>query len=190
MSAAGLSCNRAAQEAEAARSATAHCAMSETGFACNRATQEPAAEPGAPVNVESTAPDNEPPGEPGEVTLHQEGGSFVVPVSINDRLTLDFVVDSGASYVSIPADVVLTLIRTGTIHREDFLGKQNFQLADGSTVPSQIFIIRQLRLGNHELRNVRASTAPTSATLLLGQSFLGRFKSWSIDNRRHKLILD
>jgi hypothetical protein len=32
-------------------------------------------------------------------------------------LKVDFIVDSGASDVSIPADVVLTLIRTGTIKK-------------------------------------------------------------------------
>ena len=46
------------------------------------------------------------------VPLQSEGGAFTVPVSINDRLTLSFVVDSGAADVSIPADVVLTLMRT------------------------------------------------------------------------------
>ena len=35
-----------------------------------------------------------------------EGGTYVVPVLINDAITLDFVVDSGAADVSIPADVV------------------------------------------------------------------------------------
>jgi hypothetical protein len=30
----------------------------------------------------------------------------------------------------------MTLVRTGTISDADFLGKQNYTLADGSTVPS------------------------------------------------------
>ena len=44
-----------------------------------------------------------------------EGGTFVVPVRINDQITLKFVIDSGAADVSVPADVVMTLLRTGTI---------------------------------------------------------------------------
>ena len=44
-----------------------------------------------------------------------EGGVYVVPVLINNAITLDFIVDSGAADVSIPADVVMTLMRTGTI---------------------------------------------------------------------------
>ena len=62
-----------------------------------------------------------------------DGGTFKVPVTINGQLTLKFVVDSGAADVSVPADVVVTLLRTETITDADFLDKQTYQLADGST---------------------------------------------------------
>jgi hypothetical protein len=47
------------------------------------------------------------------VPMVSDGGTFAVPVTINNQLTLKFVVDSGASDVSIPTDVVSTLVRTG-----------------------------------------------------------------------------
>jgi hypothetical protein len=118
------------------------------------------------------------------------GGTFKVPVAINGQLTLDFIVDSGAADVSIPADVVLTLIRTGTLAESDFLDSQTYRLADGSTVPSQRFLIRSLRVGDKVLENVTGSVAPVAGGLLLGQSFLTRFKSWSIDNQRQALVLN
>jgi predicted aspartyl protease len=124
------------------------------------------------------------------VPMVQDGGTFRVPVTINGQLTLKFVVDSGASDVSIPADVVMTLVRTETIADGDFLGKQTYTLADGSTVPSQRFVIRSLKVGDRLLENVTGSIAPVAGSLLLGQSFLSRFKSWSIDNQRQALILD
>ncbi len=128
---------------------------------------------------------------PGEtiVPMISEGGAFGVPVTINDQLTLKFVVDSGAADVSIPADVVLTLLRTETITDADFLGKETYRLADGSTVPSQRFVIRSLKVGDKTLDNVVGSIAPVEGSLLLGQSFLRRFKSWSIDNQREAVIL-
>ena len=58
------------------------------------------------------------------VKMVEGGGVYYVPVVINDALKLDFLVDSGASVVMIPADVVLTLIRTGTIKESDFVGTQ------------------------------------------------------------------
>jgi hypothetical protein len=125
-----------------------------------------------------------------EIALHGEGGAFTVPVSINGAITLQFTIDSGAADVSIPADVVLTLMRTGTIGRGDFLGNRTYVMADGSTAPSPTFRIRSLRVGDREVRNVTGSIAPVKGGLLLGQSFLTRFGSWSIDNRRGVLVLD
>jgi predicted aspartyl protease len=124
------------------------------------------------------------------VPMVTDGGTFKVPVTINGQLTLKFIVDSGAADVSIPADVVMTLFRTGAITDADFLDKQTYQLADGSTVPSQRFVIRTLKVGDNTLENVVGSIAPAAGGLLLGQSFLGRFKTWSIDNQRRALILN
>jgi clan AA aspartic protease (TIGR02281 family) len=123
------------------------------------------------------------------VPMVRDGGTFKVPVTINGQLRLEFIVDSGASDVSIPVDVVMTLLRTGTITDADFLDKQTYQLADGSTIPSQRFVIHTLKIGDNTLENVVGSIAPAAGSLLLGQSFLGRFKAWSIDNQRRALIL-
>ena len=124
------------------------------------------------------------------VPMRMEGGTYVVPVLINGAIPLDFVVDSGASDVSIPADVVMTLMRTGTLQEADFLERRTYVLADGSTVPSQTFRIRSLKVGNTVVENVTGSVAPVKGSLLLGQSFLGRFGSWRVDNNKHALILE
>jgi predicted aspartyl protease len=124
------------------------------------------------------------------VALQVEGGTFVVPVRINGAITLNFTIDSGSAHVSIPADVVLTLMRTGAIRHEDFRGSTTYTLADGSTMPSPNFNIRSLTVGGKVLENVTGSVAPVRGGLLLGQSFLSRFKAWSIDNRRQMLILN
>ena len=123
------------------------------------------------------------------VRMHVQGGTYVVLVLINNAITLDFVVDSGSTDVSIPADVVLTLTRTGTIRPSDFLGSKIYALADGSKVPSETFRIRSLKVGDIVLENVTGSVADVHGSLLLGQSFLARFKAWSIDNTTHSLVL-
>jgi hypothetical protein len=83
----------------------------------------------------------------------------------------------------------MTLVRTGTITDADYLDKQTYKLADGSTTPSQRFVIRSLRVGDQTLENVVGSIARVEGGLLLGQSFLGRFDSWSIDNHLQALVL-
>lgn len=122
--------------------------------------------------------------------MKKSRGTYVVPVTINNAITLDFTVDSGASDVTIPADVVLTLIRAGTIRSTDFIGEKIYVLADGARVKARTFRIRSLMVGDRVVQDVVGSVAPTSGSLLLGQSFLGRFKSWSIDNGRHALVLE
>ena len=72
----------------------------------------------------------------------------------------------------------------------DFLGEKTYVLADGSRVPSRTFRIRSLKVGNKVLANVSGSVSPVQGSLLLGQSFLRRFKSWSVDNSKHSLVLE
>jgi clan AA aspartic protease (TIGR02281 family) len=124
------------------------------------------------------------------VSLKTVGGTFVVPVQINGAITLNFMVDSGAADVSVPADVFSTLIRTGTIKDTDIIGDETYVLADGSKSRSPTFTIRSLKVGDRVVENVRGSVASFKGSLLLGQSFLGRFKSWSIDNTNHVLLLE
>jgi len=124
------------------------------------------------------------------ITFEEQGGTFVLPVLINNAITLSFVVDSGATDVSIPRDVFSTLIRSNTISQADIIGRKTYRLADGSTSVETTFRIRVLKVGDRELQNVTASVPPEAGSLLLGQSFLSRFKSWSIDNQRHVLLLN
>ena len=124
------------------------------------------------------------------VAMKSEGGVFVVPVLINGVITLDFLIDSGASDVTIPEDVVVTLIRAKTIRKADFKGQKTYVLADGTEVESHTFNIRSLQVGDRILTNVMGSVTSNKGSLLLGQSFLRRFGSWSIDNRNHELVLE
>ena len=124
------------------------------------------------------------------IPLQRHGGAFVVPVLINNTITLNFVVDSGASDVSVPADVVMALMQAGTLTQEDFVGAKTYTLADGSKMPSQTFHIRSMMVGDRVIENVTAGVAPMRGILLLGQSFLRRFKSWSVDNENQALLLE
>lgn len=126
---------------------------------------------------------------PESVPLIHEHGTLQVPVVINGGVSLNFTIDSGATDVSIPANVFSTLIRGGTVSAQDFLDRRAYKLADGSTEISQRFRIRSLRVGKLELRDVIASVVPSGGSLLLGQSFLSRLKSWSIDNERQALLI-
>jgi hypothetical protein len=83
----------------------------------------------------------------------------------------------------------MTLIRTGTLTQDDYLGRETFQMADGRTRPSTILRIRSLRVGGVVVHDVQASVTDTKGSLLLGQTFLARLSTWSIDNARQVLVL-
>jgi clan AA aspartic protease (TIGR02281 family) len=125
-----------------------------------------------------------------KVPLNAVGGILEVPVEINGAITINFVVDSGASDVTIPADVVSTLLRMGTIKPADFIGKKTYVMADGSESPSSTFMIRSLKVGDKVVENVRAGVTSAKGDPLLGQSFLQHFKSWKIDNLTRELLLE
>jgi clan AA aspartic protease (TIGR02281 family) len=125
-----------------------------------------------------------------EIQLYKIAGIYQVPVQLNDVLTLNFILDTGATDVSISEEILLTLIRSGTINKKDIIGETNYVLADGSTRKSIRFIIRKIRVGNQILKDVTASLSQKLAPLLLGQSFLEKLGTWSIDSKRKVLILN
>src|SRR5690349_10098011 len=92
-----------------------------------------------------------------DIPLIKQGGVYQIPVEINGVITLHFVLDTGAAEVNIPADVALTLYRTGTIRDTDFLPGQTYTLADGSTLNSSRFLLRNLAVGSHRIANIPAS---------------------------------
>lgn len=123
------------------------------------------------------------------VPLVDVGGVFQVPVTINGAISLNFLVDSGAADVSIPIDVFSTLVRAGTITDADITGSSTYVTATGDKTELPTFVIRSLKVGRTTIHNVSGSVAPAQGSLLLGQSFLKRFKSWSMDNTAHELVL-
>jgi predicted aspartyl protease len=98
-------------------------------------------------------------GNRNEVKLENHGGIYTLPVLVNGKITLDFVLDSGASNVQIPLDVFTTLIRTGTVSEKDLMGKETANLADGSQVTTYSFTLRELKVGGHVVTNVVASVS-------------------------------
>lgn len=123
------------------------------------------------------------------IPLIKKGGVYEIPVEINGVITLNFVLDTGASEVNIPTDVALTLYRAGTIRDADFLPGKTYSLADGSKVNSSRFVLRSLKIGQRRIANVAASIGSVSSSLLLGQSFLEKLGAWGIDSQKQVLTI-
>jgi predicted aspartyl protease len=122
-----------------------------------------------------------------EIPLRRERSAYYVPVAVNGLPTMNFLLDTGASDVGLPAEIVSTLRHAGTLQPGDFVGDKSYTLADGRVVISPTFRIRELRVGEHVVRDALGSQSGTVP--VLGVSFLSRFASWRIDNQRSALIL-
>ena len=76
------------------------------------------------------------------------------------------------------------------ISDKDFIDEKNYIMADGSKVAAKRYLIKSVKVGEKEIKNVTISSTSKNGVILLGQSFLSRFKTWSIDNEDHSLLLD
>ena len=124
------------------------------------------------------------------VALEQIAGVYVVPALVNGVVSMKFAVDTGATDVSIPADVVAALTKAGLVTSSDYLGEQTYLMADGSKLPAKTLLLRSLKVGDVVVENVKASVAPENGPPLLGQSFFSRLKSWSLNNAARTLIME
>jgi predicted aspartyl protease len=123
------------------------------------------------------------------VRMKKDGGVFKVPVRVNNAVSIDFIIDSGASDVTIPADVVSTLLRSETLTKKDIVGEKVYRLADGSKKKEPVFKLQSVQVGDYILSGVVATSTSDAGDPLLGQSFLSHFASWTQDNGAGTLVL-
>jgi clan AA aspartic protease (TIGR02281 family) len=126
---------------------------------------------------------------PDEIPIEREGGTYAVPVRINQTITLPFVLDTGAEDLVIPVDVALTLMRAGALTQSDFIGKARYAMANGSQAVQQRVVIHEVQVGSHRVTDVTATVSPVVGDPLLGESFLSKFGTVTIDYHRLVLIL-
>jgi clan AA aspartic protease (TIGR02281 family) len=128
---------------------------------------------------------------PNEIRLIKSGGVYEIPVVLNGVLTIQFIVDSGASDVSITHDVALTLLRTGTIAESDWLPGAVYQFADGSKAKSKRFRLKSVKIGDNVIKGVSCSISRSvDAPMLLGQSVLERLGEYTVDYKKGALIFE
>ncbi len=123
------------------------------------------------------------------IPLTTYGSTMMAPVHINGVITLNFVLDTGASTVILTEDVIGTLLRAGSLQKSDFIASQTYTLANGTQHTGAQVVLRTLKLGTRVFTNVVAGVVPAGGNLLLGQNILGNLGVWSIDNHRQILII-
>lgn len=128
---------------------------------------------GQRIAIESTVPRPLPGNDdrrPTPLRMVEFNGHFFAPVRIGDAPVAAFVVDTGASTVTLDDDFLVASKAKYTIARIHAPVK----IADGSIVDAKLVAIDHMEIGNFELDDVPAVVCGTCA-LLLGENALSHF---------------
>lgn len=124
------------------------------------------------------------------IKMKNDNGVYYVPCKINGT-EMQFIFDTGASDITMSLTEVIFLYKQGKLSEDDFIGTQQYQIADGSVAEGTIVNLRTVTIGNRTLRNVQASIVHNmEAPLLLGQSALAKFGKISIDYKRNEITFE
>lgn len=116
-------------------------------------------------------------------------GVYEIPCKVNN-LPLKFIFDTGASDISISSLEATFMLKNGYLNKYDILGRQNYQTASGEIMQGTKIKLRNVTIGEVDLKNIEASVAHNQdAPLLFGQSALSKFGKVEIDNKNNKLII-
>lgn len=122
--------------------------------------------------------------------MEKANGVYKVPVIVNGR-PMKFILDTGASLISITAAEADYMVKQGTITDDDVVGQSRFQDANGIISPGAVIRLKSVQIGDRVLENVNANVVSSAkAPLLLGQSALSQFGKISVDYRRNVVTFD
>lgn len=122
------------------------------------------------------------------VEIEESHGTYLVPIEINEVLKIKFTFDTGAADVLISPDIALTLLKTGTLTDNDFMGNSTYTFANGKTESLKQYRLKSLKIGNKIVNNVICAVAnDLNSPMLLGQSFLSRLGKFEFDYVRNRL---
>lgn len=110
-----------------------------------------------------------------KIPLRSDNNTFYASVVINGKHTAEMIVDSGASVISLPYDLAVTMGLEPKPGDKQIL----LSLADGSTITGHLKTIDSVRVGTFTVQKVDCAVLgpeAVNAVPLLGMSFLGEFQ--------------
>lgn len=124
------------------------------------------------------------------IKMTKQDGVYYIPCKINGT-EMEFVFDTGASNITLSLTEALFLNKQGTLTDNDFIGTQQYQIANGNIEEGTVVQLRTVEIGNRKLYNIKANIIHNIKTpLLLGQSALNNFGKISIDYSKNEITFE
>lgn len=118
------------------------------------------------------------------VKMKRKSGVYAIPCEVNG-VRRDFIFDTGAANTSLSQEFVNELLQKRRLQQSDFTGVIQTRNASGVVDNNTTINIRQLKVGNRMIHNVRAIIAVSQkAPLLLGMNAIELLGEWTMRNDR------
>lgn len=126
-----------------------------------------------------------------EIPFYIKGGVRYVKAKVNG-VEMEMIFDTGASGVSLSLTEALFLYKQGRLCDDDIVGSTQVTIADGSIEEEMVFNLQEVELADGLVaKNVKAVVVNNlAAPLLLGNSALRQFGSFTIDDARGVIIFN
>ena len=122
------------------------------------------------------------------VGLRRTMGQFIVPVVFDDTVTLELMIDTGASITALKPEAIALLRRYTRLFTSP--GQVRVNTANGEVL-SPLYQVARMRVGDWELQAVdllQVNLTAPEVDGLLGMNFLGQY-AFSIDQQQSLLFL-
>lgn len=122
------------------------------------------------------------------INLSKQGSLYTLIGSINNN-DVNFIFDSGASDCSLNESTFKKLFQSTDNSKYIRLTDGLYKMADGSIVRQPRYEINGITFDNQLISNIKITVFPDGSPNLLGNSFLSKFSSWSLDQKSNTLTL-
>ncbi|MEI6696268.1 MAG: OmpA family protein [Bacteroidota bacterium] len=113
-----------------------------------------------------------------------------IPCIINN-VSFKMAIDEKAKNLTFAYDDAMTFLQAGRINKNDFKENEKAIDKEGNIVEKSTLIIKSIKLGNSEIKNVEAIIMKNmKITLIIDKSNLGKFGEITIDKVKKKLTIN
>ncbi|MDP4281130.1 MAG: OmpA family protein [Bacteroidota bacterium] len=103
--------------------------------------------------------------------------------------TMSFELSKGEKDVFISQDAALQLLKKGLIDKNDFKGDVTRILGEGSVADKAVFTIHEMRIGMNTVKDIDVIVSKKlKASLMMGESTLSKFGTFTIDDKQGTFI--